>query len=396
MNVEVASSFYSPFGEDFGLPEENQSQRPVIEIIQTQLANQVGSLTVSVQQVSKRINAEIERVCEKSNRIQKSGQVYGWKLSLARHRFRKCLHYYKFGSQQGRVELHSNLSVIVYRYIAPTRSNFGFKARYNLLEDFLQDFYSESLKAFRRENDVTADYQPRTRLELAEYMAFTEQYGKRRINLPNGYSQQLIILRAQTFARRLPNETSVDIDQAGEFGREEGKDNKNYSATMQQVRSRLVSDVSDPSEEVLRDLVITALFRYLEGEGHSDCANYLSLKLQDLTATEIDEILDLTPRERDYLQQRFKYHVDKFSRSSHWRLVHQWLGADLEEKLGLNHQQWQDFLKSLSPKQEQILIAKQEKKSDEVISGQLELTLKKVQKQWTEILEVAAKFRNQG
>ncbi len=85
----------------------------------------------------------------------------------------------------------------------------GFQARYSLIEDFLQSFYSESLKAFRRENELPDGYQPRTRLELAEYMAFTEQYAKRRISLPNGQNQQLIVLRAQ---RLLETAARLGID----------------------------------------------------------------------------------------------------------------------------------------------------------------------------------------
>jgi hypothetical protein len=89
-----------------------------------------------------------------------------------------------------------------------------------------------------------------------------------------------------------------------------------------------------------------------------DCADYLILKLQDLAAPEIDDILGLTPRQRDYLQQRFKYHVEKFARSSHWQLVHQWLGAELDQKLGLKEPQWEAFVGQLDPMQQQLLSLK--------------------------------------
>ena len=168
-----------------------------------ELQVEVKSLSGRVTSVATRIALEVERICRKSDRIQTSGEIQSWQVSLARHRLQKCLYYYQLGSKQGRVELHSNLSAMVYRYVTPQQSQLGFQARYNLIEDFLQDFYAESLKAFRRENEIGADYTPRTQLELAEYMAFTEQLAKRRINLPNGYSQQLIVLRAQGFARRL-------------------------------------------------------------------------------------------------------------------------------------------------------------------------------------------------
>lgn len=346
----------------------------------------------TIRVIATRMTTEVKRICEKSKRIQNSGDVPGWEKSLATHRIGKCVNYFRLGSAQGRSELHSKLSVMVYRYIAPSRAQLGFAGRYNLIEDFMQDFYAESLKAFRRENDVPADYQPRVRLELAEYMAFTEQYAKRSITLPGGYSQQLIILRAQTFAKRMPKEAVVDIEKATEFSNDDTA--QHYSATMQQVRTQLVSEVHDPTEGATRDRLISALFQYFEDQGHKDCADYLTLKLQDLPACEIDEILGLTARQRDYLQQRFKYHVEKFSRNSNWKIVHQWLGADLEHRLGLTDSQWEKFTDELTDLQLEIIDLRREQLSDKAIATEVGLTPKKVQKQWTAILEMAWELRN--
>jgi hypothetical protein len=366
------------------------------ELLLEELQTEMGSRSSRAQGVANRIAQEVERICHKSDRIQTSGEVGSWQLTLARHRLQKCLSYYKLGSKRGRVELHSNLSVMIYRHIAPSHSQLSFAARYNLIEDFLQDFYAESLKAFRRENDVPIDYTPRSQLELAEYMAFTEQYAKRRITLPNRHSQQLIVLRAQSFAKRQPSETPLDIEQAVEFARSEEAQEQSRTAAMQQVRARLVSETTDPSEAVLRDRVVSELVQYLESQGHADCADYLILKMQDLAAPDIDNILGLTPRQRDYLQQRFKYHVEKFSRSSHWKLVHQWLGADLDQKLGMSSEQWGVFVGQLDDGQQQLLSLKQAHKSDREIAKALGCTPKQVQKRWTQLLEIAWKTRNES
>ncbi len=154
------------------------------QLLSRELRPEVKDSASDVETLASRIAAEVDRICHKSGRIQTSGQVRSWQLSLARHRLQKCLTYYQLGSRRGRVELHSTLGSMIYRYVAPNRMQLGFQARYNLIEDFLQGFYTESLKAFRRENELPENYQPRTRLELAEYMAFTEQYAKRRITLP--------------------------------------------------------------------------------------------------------------------------------------------------------------------------------------------------------------------
>jgi len=371
--------------------------RALIEMLSLDLKAELKATESSIQSLAGRIAAEVERICQKSGRIQASGQGSAWQVSLARHRLQKCLTYYRLGSRRGRVELHGTLGSMIYRYVAPTRLQLGFQARYNLIEDFLQAFYGESLKAFRRENELGETYQPRTRLELAEYMAFTEQYAKRRISLPGGQSQQLIVLRAQRFGQRQPLEMSVDIEQALESPKGEDAEAHNRTPIAQQVREQMVADsVDSSSEAVLRDRVVSELVAYLESQGQTDCVNYLVLKLQDLSAPEIDEILGLTPRQRDYLQQRFKYHVERFTLSHNWKLVHQWLGADLDQNLGLSGQQWQTFWQTLNPEQCRLVELKRSQATDEEIIRELKLTPKKLQKRWEQLLDLARQVRNQN
>jgi hypothetical protein len=368
----------------------------LVQLLSQEFREEVSNLNGTVESLAGRIAAEVDRVCQKSGRIQASGQAQSWQISLARHRLQKCINYYQLGSQRGRTELHSTLASMVYRYVAPSRMQLGFQARYTLIEDFLQGFYTESLKAFRRENALPETYQPRSRLELAEYMAFTEQYAKRRISLPAGQNQQLIVLRSQRFGQRQPLEVSVDIEQALESARGEEAEMHNRTPIVQQLRERMVSDTVDSSEAVLRDRVISELVQYLESEGQTDCVDYLVLKLQDLSAPEIDDVLQLTPRQRDYLQQRFKYHVEKFTLSRNWKLVHQWLGADLDQNLGMATSQWDSFLDRLTPDQRHLLQLKQSQVDDAEIARTLKLTAKQFQKRWGNLLELARQARNEA
>jgi len=373
------------------------NRQTLVQILAQELKAEIQNLNGNAELLASRIAAEVDRVCQKSGRIQASGQAQSWQLSLARHRLQKCLTYYQLGSRRGRVELHSTLGSMVYRYVAPSRMQLGFQARYTLIEDFLQGFYAESLKAFRRENELPENYQPGSRLELAEYMAFTEQYAKRRISLPGGQTQQLIVLRSQRFGQRQPLEVSVDIEQALESPRGEEAEQHNRAPIVQQLREQMITDMVDSTEAVLRDRVISELIQYLESEGQQDCIDYLILKLKDLSAPEIDEILGLTPRQRDYLQQRFKYHVEKFTRStSNWRLVHQWLGADLDQHLGLSTVQWESFLNQITPEQQKMLDLKQSQLEDAEIARQLKLTTKQFQKRWANLLDLARQIRNQS
>jgi DNA-binding protein Fis len=362
----------------------------------TELRSDLKITGNTAYKVAQRIAIEVERICAKSDRIQTSGQVSSWRMTLARYRVQKCIHYYHLGSQQGRIELHSNLSTMVYRPIAPAHLQLSFQARYGLIEDFLQGFYTESLRAFRRENELSDQYQPRTRLELAEYMAFTEQYAKRRITLPTRHNQQLVVLRAQRFASRQPQEIAVDIETAMDTAKNDEAESYGRSPILQLIREQMVAEKDDPSESALRDRVVSELTQYLESQGQQDCIDYLTLKLQDLSVPEIDEILRLTPRQRDYLQQRFKYHVEKFVTSGNWKLVHEWLGADLDQNLGLTPQQWSDFLSELSSEQIQLLKLKKAGATEQEITQSLKCTAKQLQKRWGDLLDVARQMRNQA
>ncbi|MBD2099675.1 heterocyst differentiation protein HetZ [Leptolyngbya sp. FACHB-261] len=345
--------------------------------------------------VAERLAAEVDRICQESKRIQASGEVRTWEIALARHRLKQCLGYYRLGSKQGRVELHSTLSAVIYRYIAPPQSRLGYQARCALIDDFLQSFYIEAFNAFRRETGLGPEYSPRTLLELAEYMAFVERYGKRRIPLPGRRSQQLIILRAQTFSQQQPPETAIDIEQATEASRTDGAEGSNWlPSSAAQVREQMTSIEPDSSEDSLRDKVVEELLAYLEKRGQTDCADYFALRLKDLPTAEIEEILGLTPRQRDYLQQRFKYHLIRFALSHRWELVHQWLEADLERNLGLTSRQWQEFTAVLGEDQTQILDLKREKLADDVIARKLGCTVNQLQKKWFHLLEQAWEIRN--
>lgn len=368
------------------------SKQPLPDMLLEAMQSHVKASETQIRAVTERIAVEVDRICAKSERIQSSGISESWRVGLARHRVSKCLYYYQLGSRQGRIELHSHLSSIVYRYITIPQSQLGFQARYSLIEDFLQEFYTESLKAFRRENELETTYTPRSLLQLSEYMVFTECYAKRRIHLRFGNSQQLIVLRSQTFAKRQPTETSVDIEQAFETAREE--DGDAGSKMMQQIRAKMVSDNVDSSDSVLRDRVIEELIAYLKAQNQPACVDYLLLKMEDLAAPEIERILGLSARERDYLQQKFKYHIEKFANVSSWELVHQWLGAEIDRKLGLTDRQWQVFTAQLSVEQQVLIELKQSDRSKESIMKSLKLTEKKFQLRWSELLQLAAQIRN--
>lgn len=377
------------------MAEVCQMEKPIDRLLLEELQQSTRASVLNCTEVAKRIEEEVNRICTESKRIQASGEIEKWVQNLAIHRLKQCLNYYKLGSRQGRVELHSTLSSIIYRYISPSQKGASYQARVNLIEDFLQQFYLESLNAFRRETELPATYSPRTRLELAEYMAFTERYGKRRIPLPGGRSQQLIVLRAQTFSQQQPKENTVDMDQAAEGTASSSDSDQTWGdSALHQVRDAMVANDNSNDSDSLRETVIAELMDYLREKQQDDCADYFALRLEDSSTSEIEDILGLTPRQRDYLQQRFKYHLLKFALGHRWELVHEWLEADLERNLGLTPSQWEIFLENINSEQEILLNLKQEEKSDEEIAQTLEMKTSQVKKEWYKLLETAWDLRN--
>lgn len=371
-----------------------QSHR-IFQRLSSELKQATKASEQNCHDVAWRITEEATRICTESQRIQASGEVETWAMTLAQHRLQQCLHYYKLRSKQGPLELHSTLSAIVYRYITPRQVQSSYHARLELIRDFLQGFYLESLNAFRKETQVTPDYRPQTLLELAEYLAFTERYGKRRIPLARGRSQQLIILRSQTFSQQQPREAFVDLDQAAEGGSPDSDKTWNDSS-LQQVRAAMVAESNEPELDSLRQTVVGELMQYLEEHNQKDCADYFTLRLQDLPTRDIEAILGLTPRQRDYLQQRFKYHLLRFALGHRWELVHQWLEADLDRNLGLLPQQWEDFQTQIGQEEQHLLKLKQEGLSDNAIAQELSCKVTQVQKRWFKVLELAWDIRNRS
>lgn len=369
---------------------------PIVKFVQDKLQQSTKAPVTQCEQVAARIADEVERICQESDRIQRSGEVAQWEQNLAEHRIRQCLSYYKLGSRRGRIELQSTLSAIIYRYISFKQGVSSYQAKVNLIEDFLQGFYAETLNAFRRETKVAELYSPHSLLELSEYMAFTERYAKRRISLSRGRSQQLIILRAQTFSQQQPLEASVDLAAVeGSFNREEGEWE---GLAMQQIRSYMVEqgEENELTGNNLRETVIQNLIQYLEEKQQTDCIDYFVLRLRDCATSEIESLLDLTPRERDYLQQRFKYHLIRFALSHNWEIVHQWLGATLEQNLGLTPHEWEELILVLTEPQKEILSLKKEGLSHSEIAQKLSLTPAQTDKLWVKLLESAWEIRNRS
>ena len=166
------------------------------------------------------------------------------------------------------------------------------------------------------------------------------------------------------------------------------------SSPLQRLREEISAKTLTESGSSVPERVVEQLMNYLVENGQQDCADYFRLRLMDLPTTEIEEILGITPRERDYLQQRFKYHLLKFSFAHHWELVHEWLGEELGKNLGLTPQQLEYLQDKITPTQAKLLTMKQRGMSNTETSNALNLTEVQLRKQWSLLLEAARDIRN--
>ena len=110
----------------------------IFQLLFNELRQSTRASEQNCRDCAARLATEVIRICEQSRRIQDLGTVETWATKLARHRLQQCLNYYKLGSNAGRVELHSTLSAIVYRYITPSQTSSVYQRRLTLIEDFLQ------------------------------------------------------------------------------------------------------------------------------------------------------------------------------------------------------------------------------------------------------------------
>jgi hypothetical protein len=74
--------------------------------------------------------------------------------------------------------------------------------------------------------------------------------------------------------------------------------------------------------------------------------------------------------------------------------VHEWLGADVDRRLGMTSDKWQEFKAQLSPEQQVMLEMKGNLESDKAIATAIGCTPKQVQKRWAQLLEIASQTRN--
>jgi hypothetical protein len=335
--------------------------------------------------VCDRILADINKIYSKSDRLQSVKNINSTLDNLIKLRINKLAEYYKLGAKKGYETLSSRFRQFILRglAIAPNIN----------IYDFIQSFHIEILRTFRREHQLI-DHQPTSKLEIAEYLSYAERYAKRRI-VATG--KQLITMRMILWANKGTKDRVIDIEKA--VAMEDKQDWEDYLTDPIAValRSQLITKtdaIADLDHRSTTSKLVSELIKFLSEREQYDCIKYFKLRLQELEAHEINQQLGLQPKQRDYLQQRFKHHLGAFRKKYGWQLYHQWLNADVENNLGLTSSDWSRFTDGLTDQQRRIMELRKKESGEGAIARCLGMTKNQVAKQWELVLDKACLIRN--
>jgi len=74
-----------------------QSVEKIFQLLLDELQKSTRASEQNCRDVAQRLTAEVTRICTESKRIQATGDVESWAITLAQHRLDQCLHYYQLG-----------------------------------------------------------------------------------------------------------------------------------------------------------------------------------------------------------------------------------------------------------------------------------------------------------
>jgi DNA-directed RNA polymerase specialized sigma24 family protein len=151
-------------------------------------------------------------------------------------------------------------------------------------------------------------------------------------------------------------------------------------------------------QQTVRQVVKQEFASYLEENLGTTAVQWLQLYLQGKSQEAIASQLKISVKEIYRLREKINYHaVRVFGLKHKPELVSEWLETSLvEHNLGLTTNQWEDFLKQLTPIQQQIVQLKKADRNNEEIAKTLNLKSHQVMTEWGKLYLAAQELRSQG
>lgn len=147
-------------------------------------------------------------------------------------------------------------------------------------------------------------------------------------------------------------------------------------------------------QQALREDVKQKFLSYLKDGIEPVAAQWLELHLQGKSQEAIAVALDLPIKQVYRLREKISYHATRvFAVKSQPDLVSTWLGASIEQNLGLAPQEWQLFWNELTLDQKQLIEDMKSKKTPEAIADERNLKVSQVLGEWTKLYLAAHTLR---
>ncbi|MBD2464038.1 HetZ-related protein 2 [Oscillatoria sp. FACHB-1407] len=150
-------------------------------------------------------------------------------------------------------------------------------------------------------------------------------------------------------------------------------------------------------QQGLRNTVKDSFVTYLTEKVGPEAGEWLLLHLQGKSQEAIAQALNMPIKQVYRLREKISYHAINVFASKHPKssLVTAWLGTSLQEhSLGLTPEQWQQFLKTCTPIQQQLIAEMKAGKTVEVIAQELNMKANQIAGEWSKLYLSAQELRN--
>lgn len=234
-----------------------------------------------------------------------------------------------------------------------------------------------------------------SRLRNSLLLATTEEYCLRPIR-----SQPLLVYRFVNYLRRTQRGGMTQVpggDLVRLVSEEVMSDNADNPVSLldNQAVTQYQENQAWETQQAQRLTVQREFEAYLEEKVEPQAAEWLRLYLQGYTQEAIAAIMNLDIKQIYRLREKISYHaVRVFALKNQPDLVATWLETSLQEhSLGLTPDQWQQYLDSLTPEQQELIHQLKAGKSIEAIARERNLKTNQVMGEWGKLYLAAQVVR---
>jgi DNA-directed RNA polymerase specialized sigma24 family protein len=267
----------------------------------------------------------------------------------------------------------------------------------DVIEEVIQEMIQKD-KYIQQQIQWIGQLTPNQTFRSTLLLATIEEYCLRPIR-----NQPLLAYRFVNFLRRSQRGGMTKVPQAqmlkfiSENIAPEGEDQGEISLLDDQAITNFESEQDWVEQQAIREEVQEEFKIYLGENIGDEAVQWLELYLFGKTQEEISQEMGLPIKKIYRLREKINYHAVKiFAIKAKPELTTQWLKLSLSEhNLGLNQDQWEEFIRQLSNEQQELVTLFREGKTTQEIANLYNWKPKKVVGEWGKIYLIAQEIRNE-